>query len=209
MEVYNCKQGVRNIESFDLRYYNYWFNISGWDDTNNIVVDVKSQNGSIWLDIIYDTTTTRGDQSVLKLKGSMKLCNGIIPKVKGIPVTSSEYLRRTYLIWKGPSRAPIQIRETTNGGIPIAGVTEAEVTSQEEILSFLLCVEEVMIMVEKYYEQNSSWWDALKRRVRNLHAQQLSKALMEPKDDFRDLAASVARTFIRVETHSNVNTFSL
>ncbi|KAL4556716.1 hypothetical protein LXL04_034929 [Taraxacum kok-saghyz] len=33
----------------------------------------------------------------------------------------------------GPSRAPIQIRETAGGGISLAGVTEAEVTSQEEI----------------------------------------------------------------------------
>ncbi|CAH1454168.1 unnamed protein product [Lactuca virosa] len=38
----------------------------------------------------------------------------------------------------GPSRAPIQIRETANGGISLAGVTEAEVTSQEEMASFLL-----------------------------------------------------------------------
>ncbi|GKA33321.1 ribonuclease H-like domain-containing protein, partial [Tanacetum coccineum] len=50
-----------------------------------------------------------------------------------------KYVRRTYLIWKGLSRAPIQIRETTNGGISIFHVTEAEVTSQEEMLSFLLC----------------------------------------------------------------------
>ncbi|KAJ0571875.1 putative plus-end-directed kinesin ATPase [Helianthus annuus] len=38
----------------------------------------------------------------------------------------------------GPSRAPIQIRETANGGISLAGVTEAEVTSQEEMASYLL-----------------------------------------------------------------------
>ncbi|KAI3672531.1 hypothetical protein L6452_38620 [Arctium lappa] len=38
----------------------------------------------------------------------------------------------------GPSRAPIQIRETANGGISLAGVTEAEVTSQDEMASFLL-----------------------------------------------------------------------
>ncbi|KAI3738879.1 hypothetical protein L2E82_29108 [Cichorium intybus] len=38
----------------------------------------------------------------------------------------------------GPSRAPVQIRETANGGISLAGVTEAEVTSQEEMDSFLL-----------------------------------------------------------------------
>nr|GFA16560.1 hypothetical protein [Tanacetum cinerariifolium] len=82
--------------------------------------------------------------------GSMKLCNGIIPKVmqmifryveeRETKGNTSYFIRvRTYLIWKGPSRAPIQIRETTKGGISIAGVTEAEVTSQEEMLSFLLC----------------------------------------------------------------------
>ncbi|KAI3820239.1 hypothetical protein L1987_07783 [Smallanthus sonchifolius] len=38
----------------------------------------------------------------------------------------------------GPSRAPIQIRETATGGISLAGVTEAEVTSQDEMASFLL-----------------------------------------------------------------------
>nr|GEW19667.1 kinesin-like protein KIN-4C [Tanacetum cinerariifolium] len=38
----------------------------------------------------------------------------------------------------GPSRVPIQIRETANGGISLANVTEAEVTSQEETASFLL-----------------------------------------------------------------------
>ncbi|KAI3789356.1 hypothetical protein L2E82_02149 [Cichorium intybus] len=37
----------------------------------------------------------------------------------------------------GPSRAPIQIRDTANGGNSLAGVTEAEVTSQEEMASFL------------------------------------------------------------------------
>lgn len=35
------------------------------------------------------------------------------------------------------SRAPIQIRETTNGGITLAGVTEAEVRSKEEMASYL------------------------------------------------------------------------
>ncbi|KAK9070203.1 hypothetical protein SSX86_010603 [Deinandra increscens subsp. villosa] len=38
----------------------------------------------------------------------------------------------------GPFRVPIQIRETANGGISLAGVTEAEVTSQDEMASFLL-----------------------------------------------------------------------
>ncbi|KAK8921291.1 Kinesin-like protein FLA10 [Platanthera zijinensis] len=37
-----------------------------------------------------------------------------------------------------PSRPPIQIRETANGGIILAGVTEAEVKSQEEMISFLM-----------------------------------------------------------------------
>lgn len=38
----------------------------------------------------------------------------------------------------GPSRVPIQIRETASGGISLAGVTEAEVTSQDEMASYLL-----------------------------------------------------------------------
>lgn len=37
-----------------------------------------------------------------------------------------------------PSRPPIQIRETANGGITLAGVTEAEVKSQEEMASYLM-----------------------------------------------------------------------
>ncbi|XP_057533119.1 kinesin-like protein KIN-4C [Amaranthus tricolor] len=37
----------------------------------------------------------------------------------------------------GPSRAPIQIRETVNGGITLAGVTEAEVRSKEEMATYL------------------------------------------------------------------------
>ncbi|KAG1326988.1 kinesin-like protein KIN-4C [Cocos nucifera] len=36
-----------------------------------------------------------------------------------------------------PSRVPIQIRETANGGITLAGVTEAEVRSKEEMASYL------------------------------------------------------------------------
>ncbi|XP_077216302.1 P-loop containing nucleoside triphosphate hydrolases superfamily protein [Tasmannia lanceolata] len=36
-----------------------------------------------------------------------------------------------------PSKVPIQIRETVNGGITLAGVTEAEVRSKEEMASFL------------------------------------------------------------------------
>lgn len=38
----------------------------------------------------------------------------------------------------GPARAPIQIRETVNGGITLAGVTEAEVRTKEEMASLLL-----------------------------------------------------------------------
>ncbi|CAK9186593.1 unnamed protein product [Ilex paraguariensis] len=38
----------------------------------------------------------------------------------------------------GPARAPIQIRETVNGGITLAGVTEAEARTKEEMTSFLL-----------------------------------------------------------------------
>ncbi|KAG8059471.1 hypothetical protein GUJ93_ZPchr0002g26634 [Zizania palustris] len=36
-----------------------------------------------------------------------------------------------------PTRVPIQIRETANGGITLAGVTEAEVKTKEEMASFL------------------------------------------------------------------------
>ncbi|GJY28461.1 kinesin-like protein KIN-4C, partial [Tanacetum coccineum] len=94
--------------------------------------------------------------------------NGIIPKVmqkifRHVEETkgNTEYLIRVSFIeifkeevfdllessntgyskadWNGkPSWAPIQIRETANGGISLAGVTEAEVTSQEEMASFLL-----------------------------------------------------------------------
>lgn len=38
----------------------------------------------------------------------------------------------------GPVRAPIQIRETVSGGITLAGVTEAEVRTKEEMASYLL-----------------------------------------------------------------------
>lgn len=36
-----------------------------------------------------------------------------------------------------PARVPIQIRETVNGGIMLAGVTEAEVRNKEEMSSYL------------------------------------------------------------------------
>lgn len=36
-----------------------------------------------------------------------------------------------------PARVPIQIRETVNGGITLAGVTEAEVRTKEEMASYL------------------------------------------------------------------------
>ncbi|KAJ8773326.1 hypothetical protein K2173_028503 [Erythroxylum novogranatense] len=36
-----------------------------------------------------------------------------------------------------PARVPIQIRETVNGGITLAGVTEPEVTTKEEMASYL------------------------------------------------------------------------
>ena len=38
-----------------------------------------------------------------------------------------------------PARVPIQIRETATGGITLAGVTEAEVKSKEEMASYLTC----------------------------------------------------------------------
>jgi len=37
-----------------------------------------------------------------------------------------------------PARVPIQIRETATGGITLAGVTEAEVKSKEEMASYLI-----------------------------------------------------------------------
>ncbi|XP_029126715.1 kinesin-like protein KIN-4C [Cajanus cajan] len=37
-----------------------------------------------------------------------------------------------------PTRVPIQIRETANGGITLAGVTEADVKTKEEMTSYLL-----------------------------------------------------------------------
>ena len=36
-----------------------------------------------------------------------------------------------------PARVLIQIRETVNGGITLAGVTEAEVRTKEEMASYL------------------------------------------------------------------------
>lgn len=36
-----------------------------------------------------------------------------------------------------PARVPIQTRETANGGITLAGVTEAEVKSKEEMALYL------------------------------------------------------------------------
>ncbi|URE33587.1 CXC [Musa troglodytarum] len=43
----------------------------------------------------------------------------------------------TSLVKPAVPRAPIQIRETANGGITLAGVTEAEVKSKEEMASYL------------------------------------------------------------------------
>jgi hypothetical protein len=36
-----------------------------------------------------------------------------------------------------PARVPIQIRETVHGGITVAGVTEAEVRTKEEMATYL------------------------------------------------------------------------
>lgn len=36
-----------------------------------------------------------------------------------------------------PARVPIQIRENVNGGITLAGVTEADVKTKEEMASYL------------------------------------------------------------------------
>lgn len=38
----------------------------------------------------------------------------------------------------GPARVPIQIRERVSGGITLAGVTESEVRTKEEMASHLL-----------------------------------------------------------------------
>ncbi|PWA55046.1 Kinesin, motor domain-containing protein [Artemisia annua] len=58
----------------------------------------------------------------------------------GLPESSTMVYSKSNWNEKGtwPSRPPIQIKETPNGGISLAGVTEAEVTSQEEMASFLL-----------------------------------------------------------------------
>ncbi|KAL5984966.1 Kinesin-like protein KIN-4C [Asimina triloba] len=48
-------------------------------------------------------------------------------KSEGAPVTKPT----------APAKVPIQIRETVNGGITLAGVTEAEVKSKEEMASYL------------------------------------------------------------------------
>ncbi|PWA40512.1 Kinesin, motor domain-containing protein [Artemisia annua] len=60
----------------------------------------------------------------------------------GLPESSTMVYSKSNWNEKGtwPSRPPIQIKETPNGGISLAGVTEAEVTSQEEMASFLLRV---------------------------------------------------------------------
>ncbi|XP_074263675.1 kinesin-like protein KIN-4C isoform X2 [Silene latifolia] len=50
-----------------------------------------------------------------------------VSKGEGMPVAKAS----------GLARVPIQIRETVNGGITLAGVTEPEVLSQEEMASFL------------------------------------------------------------------------
>uniref|UniRef100_A0A162AE08 Kinesin motor domain-containing protein n=1 Tax=Daucus carota subsp. sativus TaxID=79200 RepID=A0A162AE08_DAUCS len=54
------------------------------------------------------------------------------------PVTFSKVDGTSQAKPGGPARAPIQIRETANGGITLAGVTEAEVRTKEEMASFLL-----------------------------------------------------------------------
>ncbi|GJT01978.1 hypothetical protein Tco_0823147 [Tanacetum coccineum] len=77
----------------------------------------------VWLEPIHnDVGVFDGvDQVVLKLK--------VIDLLKGEENGKGV----------GPSRVPIQIRETCNSGILLAVVTEAEVTLQEVMMSFLLC----------------------------------------------------------------------
>ncbi|XP_022773083.1 kinesin-like protein KIN-4C isoform X2 [Durio zibethinus] len=50
-----------------------------------------------------------------------------LPKVDGVSLAKTT----------APGRLPIQIRETVNGGITLAGVTEAEVRTKEEMASYL------------------------------------------------------------------------
>ncbi|KAL0308106.1 UNVERIFIED_CONTAM: Kinesin-like protein KIN-4C [Sesamum angustifolium] len=85
--------------------------------------------------------------------------SGVIPKVMDTIFSkveamkeSTEYLIRVSFIeifkeevfdlldqrTTGPARVPIQIRERVSGGITLAGVTEAEVRSKEEMASYLL-----------------------------------------------------------------------
>lgn len=52
-------------------------------------------------------------------------------------ITSSKNEGAAPIKASGPARAPIQIRETVNGGITLAGVTEAEVRTKEEMASYL------------------------------------------------------------------------
>lgn len=52
-------------------------------------------------------------------------------------IASSKNEGATNLKPAGPARVPIQIRETVNGGITLAGVTEAEVRTKEEMASYL------------------------------------------------------------------------
>ncbi|KAI3460070.1 hypothetical protein Pfo_016733 [Paulownia fortunei] len=85
--------------------------------------------------------------------------NGVIPKVMDTIFSkvetmkeSAEFLIRVSFIeifkeevfdlldpkTTGPTRVPIQIRERVSGGITLAGVTEAEVRTKEEMASYLL-----------------------------------------------------------------------
>ncbi|XP_020547897.1 LOW QUALITY PROTEIN: kinesin-like protein KIN-4C [Sesamum indicum] len=85
--------------------------------------------------------------------------SGVIPKVMDTIFSkveamkeSTEYLIRVSFIeifkeevfdlldqrTTGPARVPIQIRERVSGGITLAGVTEAEVRTKEEMASYLL-----------------------------------------------------------------------
>ncbi|KAL8507288.1 hypothetical protein ACS0TY_017996 [Phlomoides rotata] len=85
--------------------------------------------------------------------------NGVIPKVMdtifsrvGTTKDSTEFLIRVSFIeifkeevfdlldqkTTGPARVPIQIRERGSGGITLAGVTESEVGTKEEMASYLL-----------------------------------------------------------------------
>ncbi|XP_073281947.1 kinesin-like protein KIN-4C [Primulina huaijiensis] len=89
--------------------------------------------------------------TIFRKMESMKECTEFLVRVSFIEIFKEEvfdlldptpafskvetpYMAKTV----GPARVPIQIRETVSGGITLAGVTEAEVRTKEEMASYLL-----------------------------------------------------------------------